>query len=164
MKTVIAIVVIALAALVGYWILLPKTFVTVGRRAVTAQRISIERVTVERSVTSYNNERVDADPGKKFVTFDLRLAIRGTEFDVYDIQLVKEKKDRVGTEENVGDSSEDNYFFWTPLDSSGQPAAALDLESPDTRVRVSFQVPNAATAGFLLYWGVYLGPFEFAAI
>jgi hypothetical protein len=69
---------------------------------------------------------VNADVGKKFVSVDIRIAASPTEFDVDDFQPVKAKTAQPGSEENLGDNSQDNYFFWTPLDTSGHPAAALD--------------------------------------
>jgi hypothetical protein len=105
---------------------------------------------------------VNADVGKKFVSVDIRIAASPTEFDVDDFQLVKAKSAQPGSEENLGDNSQDNYFFWTPLDTSGNPTAALDPKSKESRVRLSFQVPKEATVGYLFYWGVYVGPLQFA--
>ncbi len=105
---------------------------------------------------------MNADVGKKFVSVDIRIAASPTEFDVDDFQLVKAKSAQPGSEENLGDNSQDNYFFWTPLDTSGNPTAALDPKSKESRVHLSFQVPKEATVGYLFYWGVYVGPLQFA--
>ena len=155
MKLLALIVLVAIVAFAAYRILLPKAFVAAGRRGLTADRITVERVIVERSVTGYEGQRVDADPARKFVTFDLRLAAGEGGFDVYDFQLVKAQTAELGKEENIGDNTDDNYFFWSPLDSESS-------DSANTRVRISFQVPEDATTGYLFYWGTYVGPLELA--
>jgi hypothetical protein len=161
-KVTLAIVTLAIAAFFVYRALAPRAFVSAGRGAISAEVLAVERVTAQDSVAAYKDQRVNADLGKKFVSIEIRIAASPTEFDVDDFQLVKAKTAEVGSEENLGDNSQDNYFFWTPLDASGQPAASLDPKSEESRVRLSFQVPKEATEGFLFYWGVYVGPLQFA--
>jgi len=162
-KVILAILTLAIAAFVVYRAFAPRAFVSAGRGAITAELLAVERVAVQDHITADKGQRMNADLGKKFVSLDIRIAAGPTEFDVDDFQLVKAKAAQLGSEENLGDNSQDNYFFWTPIDASGQPASSLDAKSKESRIRLSFQVPTEATVGYLFYWGVYVGPLEFAS-
>jgi hypothetical protein len=102
-KVTLAVVSLAIAAFVAYRAFAPRAFVSVGRGAITAEALGVERVAVQDSATGYNGERVNADVGKKFVSVDIRIAASPTEFDVDDFQLVKAKTAQPGSKENLGD-------------------------------------------------------------
>ena len=147
----------------GYRFLLPAAFVAVGRGTVSEETVSVASVSVDDFAVDESGERVDADPGMKFVNLELNLDGTFADVDIYDFQLVKEKGKSLGSEENVGDNFADKYFYWTALDSQGQSIELTDYEAKPIRLRLAFHVPEDAEKGYLFYWGEYFGPFEFGS-
>jgi hypothetical protein len=160
MKILAIIAVVLVLLYVGYRFLLPAAFVAVGRGAVSEETVSVASVSLDDFAVDESGERVDADPGMKFVNLDLDVDGTYSDVDVYDFQLVKEKAPRLGSEENIGDNFADKYFYWTALDEQGQPVELTDYEAKPIRLRLAFHVPQAAENGYLFYWGEYFGPFD----
>jgi hypothetical protein len=157
----VVLAVLAVVALTLYRKSAARVFVSAGKGSFPAGSVIVDRIAVTSSVAGYSNEEVKAGAGKKFVSFDLHIKAPASSVDPDDFHLVKRKADKLGSEENVGNNAEDNYFFWTPVDASGKPAEALDPSAAEVRVRLSFQVPAEARNGYLFYWGEYVGPLEF---
>jgi hypothetical protein len=91
---------------------------------------------------------------------DCRIAAPVDSVDFDDFQLVRDRA-QLGHETNVGDHGDNDYFYWSYLDSSGRPATQPPTAAGPFLARLAFKVPAGATRGYLFYWGLYWGPFDF---
>jgi hypothetical protein len=124
-------------------------------------RISVTRVAVASATVDYDGHEVQAGPNHQYVLLDCRIAapVDSVHFD--DFQLVRDRAVTLGAETNVGDNGDRDSFYWTFLDASGRPRIqAPDAPGPFT-ARLAFKVPADARRGYLFYWGLYWGPFDF---
>ncbi len=161
MKNIFLIGVILLAVgFIAYRIFLPKAFVEVGKKGMAADKLKITRISRATTVNDYDDKPVTASPGHTFVQLDCQVTIPFDQLDIYDFQLVKAKTAKLGTEENVGDNTKDNYFFGIPITKDGIELKDLDLKSTDCHIRLIYQIPETETKGYLSYWGEYWGPLE----
>jgi hypothetical protein len=112
------------------------------------EALSVVAVTTAPETMNYDGRRVAVSPNE--VSFD-------------DFQLVRDSVATIGQERNVGDNQDDDYFYWTYLNDSGQPVAAVPGSVRSFTARLSFKVPSDAQSGYLSYWGLYWGPAQFHA-
>jgi len=133
--------------------------VALGAVASAGEPFTILRVASSHAVKGFDGKKVEAAPGNRFVTIDVRVAgpIKGVDAD--DFQLVREKAP-LGREKNLGDNTADGYFFWAPLDKDGHPVESVPADATDCGFSLSFQIPEKASSGYLLKDGAYLGPIE----
>ena len=153
MKKSLTVVIVILCLYLAYRYLLPYAFVSMGRGPISSDTLSVEDVLIEKSVKNYDGEQVSADINNKFVTFLVKTSVPSTEFDVYEFQLVKEVAPSIGMEQNIGDNLSDNYYFWS-MQSETENSSYFSM---------SFQVPDKEIKGYLFYWGVYFGPYDFGS-
>ena len=153
MKKSLTVVIVILCLYLAYRYLLPYAFVSMGRGPISSDTLSVEDVLIEKSVKNYDGEQVSADINNKFVTFLVKTSVPSTEFDVYEFQLVKEVAPSIGMEQNIGDNLSDNYYFWS-MQSETENSSYFSM---------SFQVPDNEIKGYLFFWGVYFGPYDFGS-
>lgn len=159
MNKILLIVVILLAVgFLSYLILIPKAFVAVGKKGMTADKLKITKISRTTTVNDDDAKPVTAAPGNRFVQLDCHVTIPFDQMDIYDFQLVRAKSSELGKEENVGDNSKDNHFFGIPITKDGIELKDFDLKSTDYYIRLVFQIPESANTGYLFYWGEYWGP------
>ena len=159
-------VAILLVAVVGALILYrrfaPQAVVTIGRGPVNdPQAISVTRVAVASATANYDGHEVAAGPDHKYVVLDCRIAAPADSVDFDDFQLVRDRAAQLGHETNVGDHGDSDYFYWSYLDASGRPVVQPLSSTGPVTARLAFKVPADARQGYLFYWGLYWGPFDF---
>ncbi len=154
----------AVAAWVGYRVLLSRALVATGRGAIEDERlVQVVRVQTAKAAVGYDGKPVDAGSESNYVLIDLRVDAPPDRMDFDDFQLVRGKARRVGEEENVGDNTDRQYFYWCYLDALGKTALEMPTLQQPFMARVAFKVPSSARSGYLSYWGLYWGPLEFGA-
>ena len=142
-----------------YW--LPVLFVSIGKGSFSKENVTVIQVVSSGNAVNAYGEPITAEAGRKFAHFDLHISLPIREIDYYDFQLVKRNDYELGREENIGDTLSDNYFSALPLKDDNSIAGEWDLNSRETTLRLSFEVPETASRGFLFYWGEYIGPLQF---
>ena len=156
------ILVLGVTGLALYRSLAPRAFVAAGRGDVDDSRtISVAHVAVAPATVNYDGKEVQAGPGFHYVLLDCRIAapVNSVQFD--DFQLVRDRAATVGKETNLGDNGDRDYFYWTFLDTAGRPVTQLAGPAGPFTARLAFKVPADARRGYLFYWGLYWGPFDF---
>ncbi len=154
-------VVIAVVAFAAYRFV-PRAFVTAGRGVVSDPSVlSVTRVATAASTLDFNGQQVQAGTGKKYVLIDCVINAPADRIDFDDFQLVKSRAATLGDEENIGDNVDENYFYWSFLDTSGGPVSEVPKAQNPVRARIAFKVPGDSATGYLFSWGLYWGPLEF---
>jgi hypothetical protein len=154
--------VLAVAAWVGYKVVLPRAFVAVGRGAIDSEEsVEVLRVRTGPSTLDFNGKPVEAGPHHKYVMVDLRINAPAGKSKLDDFQLVREKVSDLGGGENIGDNMDRDYFYWAYLDASGDPITEVPATQAPFDTRIAFKVPTSVTSGYLFYWGYYWGPVQF---
>ncbi|HLA82800.1 MAG TPA: hypothetical protein VJP78_14490 [Thermoleophilia bacterium] len=161
MKVVAALVGIALGVFVLWRFVLPALFVSLARGPINTDTVVVKRVSVSDQITDSERGHVSAGTGHKFLSLDCSISVSPTEVDIHDFQFVKDRASSLGTEENVGNNMDLDYFFWTFLDSNGTPIDDIGNDATEFGLRLIFKVPVEASRGYLFYWGEYFGPVEF---
>jgi hypothetical protein len=161
MKIVAGLVAVIVGLFLAWRFVVPALFVALGRGPVDTQTLSVVRVSVSSQVTDSERGVLTSGTGYKFVNVDCRISASPTAVDIYDFQLVKDGASSLGSEQNVGDNLDPDYFFWSFLDSSGAVVNEIGHDVTDFAVRLTFKVPSEASRGYLFYWGEYFGPIEF---
>lgn len=157
------VLVVAVIAIVFYYrSVAPRSFVAAGRGAVAdAPTITVTRVSVAPATIDNDGKAVQAGRGHKYVLLDCRIAAPANKVSFDDFQLVRDRVANVGDEVNVGDNDDSDYFYWTYLDPSGLPVIEAPAVPGPFEARLAFRVPADARRGYLFYWGLYWGPFDF---
>jgi len=140
----------------------PRASLTAGRGAVgDTSAISVRHVAIAPATVDYAGKEVRAGPDHRYVLIDCQIAVAPDSLDFNDFQLVQDRAAQLGHEINIGDHGDRDYFYWSYLDESESPV----MEPPGTTgpfmARLAFKVPASARKGYLFYWGLYWGPFEF---
>jgi hypothetical protein len=156
--------VLGVAAWLGYRALLSRALVAGGRGAIKDARVvQVVRVQTAKAAMGYDGKPVDAGPESDYVLIDLRVDAPPDRVDFDDFQLVRGKVPQVGDEENVGDNTDRQYFYWCFVDAVGNAVLEMPTLGQPFMARVAFKVPSSARSGYLSYWGLYWGPLEFGA-
>ena len=143
----------------------PRAFVERGRGGVRdTSAVRVTAVAVAAEADNYDGNPVPAGTGSKYVLLDCRITASPNQVDLSDFQLVRERVPRIGTEVNLGNSDDKDYFFWTYLDEAGQRLATPPGSTGPIAVRLAFKVPADIRTGYLFYWGLYWGPLSFPAV
>lgn len=158
----VVLVVAVIAIVLYYRSVAPRSFVATGRGAVAdAPTITVTRVSVAPATRDYDGKEVQAGRGHKYVLLDCRIAAPANRVSFDDFQLVRDRAATVGDEANVGDNDDSDYFYWTYLDAAGHPVMEAPGVTGPFEARLAFKVPADASRGYLFYWGLYWGPFDF---
>ncbi|HHD79715.1 MAG TPA: hypothetical protein ENK98_08830 [Epsilonproteobacteria bacterium] len=123
--------------------------------------ITIKQVKVSQTRNDRTANSIHAKANHKFVNIDMEVALPLSKFDFYDIQLVKENNYEIGYEKNLGDNLSENYFEVYPLNNDGTLANDWNENANIINMRISFEIPDIETQGYLFYWGEYIGPLNF---
>jgi len=153
MKTTTIVAAIIVALYLAYRFLLPYAFISMGRGSINADAVSVEKIVIEKTVKDDNGKPITADTDNVFATFYINATVPANKFDITEFQIVREKAEKIGTEKNIGDPVNHNYYFWTMLDETDK----------SSRFSISFQIPKGEKRGFLFFWGIYWGPYEFGS-
>jgi hypothetical protein len=105
----------------------------------------------------YNGKEILAGENRLFVNIASHLSLPIRDVDIEDFQLVKAKTG-IGKEENVGSNTEDDAFFWCPVDPNGNVVPSIPQDASEFSVRLTYKVPTNAKEGYLENWGEYFGP------
>ena len=157
-KIILIVAILLLVGFLAYRILIPKAFVAAGKKGMTGDKLKVVKISRATTVSDDKGKPITPVPGNTYVQIDCQVAIPFDQIDVYDFQLVKAKAERLGTEENVGDNTKDNYFFEMPISKDGIELMDFDLKAGDYFIRLIYQIPETETKGYLFYWGEYWGP------
>lgn len=161
MKRVATILIALIAvAFILYRFVMPLLFVWYGRGPISAETVQIEKIVTATSAFNDRHQVVSSSKSSQFVVIDILVKARFTDFDIYDFQLVKNNTAKLGYEENIGDNSTDNYFYWSILDANGKETTSIS-DGAETKIRLYFEIPNETESGYLFYWGEYFGPLNF---
>ncbi len=117
-------------------------------------------MSVAAATVNYSGKDVPAGAGHRYVLVDCRIEAPVDSVDFEDFQLVRDRA-VLGYETNVGDHEDDDYFYWSYLDGSGRPTSTVPIGTGPVAARLAFKVPVDAARGYLFYWGLYWGPFDF---
>mgnify|MGYP001191673153 CR=1 FL=1 len=123
--------------------------------------LQITAITVAASANDYDGNPVSAGAGFQYVLLDCHFTVPSNQVDLTDFQLVRERVPETGTETNLGNNDDRDYFYWTYLDQAGQRLTAPPDTTGPFRARLAFKVPADIRAGYLFYWGLYWGPLWF---
>ena len=152
----------AVAAVLYQRSLAPRAFVAAGRGPVDNPRIiSVIRVAAAPATINYGGKEVQAGPGHQYLLLDCRITAAADSVHFDDFQLVRDSAAAIGHETNVGDNGDSDYFYWTFLDASGRPVKQSPGVAGPFTARLAFKVPAETRRGYLSYWGLYWGPFDF---
>ena len=158
----VILVILAAGVAFAYRTVASRAFVTAGRNAADdALTITVTHVAVAPGTTDYEGKVVEAGRGHRYVLLDCRIAAPANKVSFDDFQLVRDRAANVGEETNVGDNDDSDSFYWTYLDASGRPISEPPGVNGPFMARLAFKVPADARRGYLSYWGLYWGPFDF---
>ena len=137
--------------------------IALGRGAISnTEALNVISVATASEAMNYAGKKVRAGPDHKYVLLDCHFTVSPNQVDFDDFQLVREGVTKVGQEVNLGDNRDGDYFYWTFLDTSGQPVAEPPVSTGPFAARLAFKVPSDEQGGYLSYWGHYWGPLQFA--
>jgi len=139
----------------------PTVFTTIAKGNFNQDTITIKHIQVTQTRNNRKGKTISAKENHKFVNIDMKINLPLSEFDFYDLQLVKENNYEIGYEKNLGDHLSENYFEVYPLNDDGTLANDWDENANVINMRISFEVPTIETQGYLFYWGEYIGPLNF---
>jgi hypothetical protein len=149
-KTIlIALAILLTLGFIAYRFVAPKALVEIGKKGMSQNKLKIIRTFKSNETQDDNNNTIKSIQGNCFINIECSINLPFSQVDIYDFQLVKNKKNKVGTEENVGDNLSDNYFYWDQI---------TQKNNENCYIRLTFQIPDSAAEGYLFYWGKYWGP------
>jgi len=159
---IVAVVLAAVvAAALAYKVFAPGAPVTAGRGPLrNVNALNVTHVMVAPATLDYDGKQVLAGAGFAYVILDCKILAPASQVRFDDFQLVRDRAAKLGDEQNVGDNGDRDYFYWSFLDESGQPALQAPTQTGPFTARLAFKVPAAARTGYLFYWGLYWGPFD----
>jgi hypothetical protein len=139
-----------------------RAFVAAGRGGVgDTSAVRVTAVATAAEATDYDGNPVRAGTESKYVLVDCLITAPPNQVDITDFQLIQERVAEVGTETNLGNNDDRDYFYWTYLDEARRRLATPPTLTGPFAVRLAFKVPVGSRSGYLFYWGLYWGPFDF---
>ena len=144
---------------------MPLAYVTAGRGGVTdTSAVQVTAIATAAEANDYDGKPVAAGTGSQYVLLDCRITAPPDQVDLSDFQLVRDRVPEVGTETNLGNHDDQDYFYWTYLDEAGRRLATPPNSTGPFAVRLAFKVPAGTRTGYLFYWGLYWGPLSLPAV
>lgn len=141
-----------------------RAFVTAGRGGVAdTSAVQVTAIATAAEAGDYDGNPVAAGTGSQYVLLDCRITAPPNQVDVSDFQLARDRVPELGTEANLGNHDDKDYFYWTYLDAAGRRLATPPASTGPITVRLAFKVPVGIRTGYLFYWGLYWGPLTFPA-
>jgi len=162
MKKIILGLILVIAILVltaRSWV--PTVFTALAKGNFNQDTITIKQIKTTQTRDNHKGQPISAKENHKFVNIDMRIDLPLSEFDFYDVQLVKENNYEIGYEKNLGDHLSENYFEVYPLNDDGTLANDWNESANVINMRISFEIPSNEKQGYLFYWGEYIGPLNF---
>ncbi len=159
-------VLIGSALIIGLLVLtartwVPYVFAEIGKNGFSADKAIVQKVFKTNEIIDMDKQHVAAQDGETFLNIDLHIEMPINQIDFYDFQLVKDDRQSLGYEENIGDYTHENYFNALALNDEGKIINDWDDNANEINMRLIFQIPKSEKEGYLVFWGEYIGPIQF---